>query len=131
MNTTTDTAANAAQATATATPVKANKPQRRMARPAPNDADAAAPPFAATSATISPAPKPATGSKTTAVIALLEREEGATLADLIAATGWLSHTTRAALTGLRKKGHAIERNKRGDESCYRIALRAPGGTKAG
>jgi hypothetical protein len=36
------------------------------------------------------------------VIALLQQEQGATLAELIATTGWLPHTTRAALTGLRK-----------------------------
>lgn len=57
-------------------------------------------------------------SKTSAVLSLLRREEGATLADLIAATDWLPHTTRAALTGLRKRNHAIERGKRGDTTCY-------------
>jgi DNA-binding MarR family transcriptional regulator len=62
-----------------------------------------------------------TGSKTDAVLELLNRDEGATSAELIEATGWLPHTTRAALTGLRKKGHAIERTKRGDQTCYRIA----------
>jgi hypothetical protein len=30
---------------------------------------------------------------------------------LVAATGWLPHTTRAALTGLRKRGYAIERER--------------------
>ncbi|KQS03598.1 hypothetical protein ASG11_04480 [Sphingomonas sp. Leaf357] len=60
-------------------------------------------------------------TKASAVLALLGREEGATLADLIAATGWLPHTTRAALTGLRKKGHVLEKSKRGDQTCYRIA----------
>ena len=34
--------------------------------------------------------------------------------------GWLPHTTRAALTGLRKKGHAIERFRGDDETRYRI-----------
>jgi hypothetical protein len=63
---------------------------------------------------------PRTGSKSAAVIALLQRDEGATLADMITATGWLPHTTRAALTGLRKKGHTLERSKRGDQTCYRI-----------
>lgn len=63
-------------------------------------------------------------SKTSAVVALLERAAGATTAELIAATGWLPHTTRAALTGLRKKGHAIDRGKRGDETCYRIPTAA-------
>jgi hypothetical protein len=64
---------------------------------------------------------PRAGSKSAAVIALLGREQGATLADMIEATGWLPHTTRAALTGLRKKGHALDKYKRGDQTCYRIA----------
>jgi hypothetical protein len=64
---------------------------------------------------------PRTGSKKALVIALLSREEGATLGDLTEATGWLPHTTRAAMTGLRKRGFAIERTR--DEkagSLYRI-----------
>ncbi len=74
-----------------------------------------------------PAPPPAPpvtaprSSKSANVLALLRRPDGATLAELVAATGWLPHTTRAALTGLRKKGHAVERSKRGEETCYRIA----------
>ncbi|MDX3899366.1 MAG: DUF3489 domain-containing protein [Sphingobium sp.] len=72
-----------------------------------------------------PAPAPATsapraGSKTQMVLALLGREEGATPAELIDATGWLPHTMRAALTGLRKKGHGIELGKRGEERVYRL-----------
>jgi hypothetical protein len=69
-------------------------------------------------------PKPERATKSAAVIALLRRDNGATLAELIAATDWLPHTTRAALTGLRKKGHVIERTKRGDETCYRISTAA-------
>ena len=38
------------------------------------------------------------------------------LDDLIGATGWLPHTTRAALTGLRQKGYCIERTQREDRS---------------
>ena len=60
-------------------------------------------------------------SKTATVLALLSRGEGATLADLIAATGWLPHTTRAALTGLRKKSHAIEKIKVDGVTRYSIA----------
>ena len=63
-------------------------------------------------------------TKAAAVLMLLQREGGATLAELIEATGWLPHTTRAALTGLRKKGHAIERGKRDDQTCYSIATAA-------
>jgi hypothetical protein len=69
------------------------------------------------------APRP--GSKQAQVLALLEREEGATLNDLIQATGWLPHTTRAALTGLRQKGYQVERTQHADgSSLYRITARA-------
>jgi hypothetical protein len=67
-----------------------------------------------------PAPEPKRTTKIAAVIALLRREEGATLDELVEATGWLPHTTRAALTGLRKKGHVLDKSKRGDVTCYRI-----------
>jgi hypothetical protein len=60
------------------------------------------------------------GSKTELVLGLLRRAEGATLNELVGATGWLPHTTRAALTGLRKKGHVVEKAKRDDATCYRI-----------
>lgn len=43
---------------------------------------------------------------------LLVREEGASLDELTTATGWQPHSCRAFLTGLRKKGWAIERKKR-------------------
>jgi hypothetical protein len=58
------------------------------------------------------------------VVGLLRREAGATLDEMVAATSWLPHTTRAALTGLRKKGHAIERGKREDATCYFIRAAA-------
>jgi len=63
-------------------------------------------------------------TKSASVLALLGREQGATLAEMIAATGWLPHTTRAALTGLRKKGHPITRERRAGETCYRIEVTA-------
>ena len=56
------------------------------------------------------------------VITLLERASGASLSELIAATGWLPHTTRAALTGLRHKGFVLDRDKRADgTTIYRIS----------
>ena len=62
------------------------------------------------------------GSKRSLILALMQRQEGATIADLMAATGWLPHTTRAALTGLRKGGLSIirERDSQADASVYRI-----------
>lgn len=59
-------------------------------------------------------------SKIGVVVALLERPDGATLAEMVESTGWLPHTTRAALTGLKKKGHVITKAKRGDVTCYHI-----------
>jgi hypothetical protein len=72
--------------------------------------------------TASPPIAPPARTKTAEVLAMLTRGEGATLAELVEATNWLPHTTRAALTGLRKKGHAIERGKRGDVTCYTLAV---------
>ncbi len=65
---------------------------------------------------------PRTGSKLARVIELLRRDRGATIDELIAATGWLAHTTRAALTGLRKRGYpvAIDRSDNARGSFYRI-----------
>ena len=60
-------------------------------------------------------------SKISAVADLLRREGGATLAELGAATGWQPHTTRAALTGLRKKGHKIERGTRDGATTWWVA----------
>lgn len=59
-------------------------------------------------------------SKASVVVDLLRRPEGATLTELVDATDWLPHTTRAALTGLRKKGHVLEKSKRDNATCYRI-----------
>jgi hypothetical protein len=65
---------------------------------------------------------PRVGSKLARVIHLLQRSDGANIPNLIEATGWLPHTTRAALTGLRKRGYAIARGRvDGGESIYRIA----------
>jgi hypothetical protein len=58
-------------------------------------------------------------SKQECLAALLVRDEGATLEQMIAATGWLPHTTRAAITGLRKKGYVIDSDKVDGVRTYR------------
>ena len=71
----------------------------------------------------SPERAPRPGSKQALLVAILSKPKGATLGQLVEATGWLPHTTRAALTGLRKRGFAIERaadDKLG--SVYRIVF---------
>ena len=65
---------------------------------------------------------PRAGSKLAGIIALLSRPDGASLSEVTDATGWLPHTARAALTGLRQRGYALTREgceSRG--SVYRIA----------
>lgn len=59
-------------------------------------------------------------SKIGNVLGLLRRQEGASLDELVATTGWQPHTTRAALTGLKKKGHVIERSKTDGVSRYAV-----------
>lgn len=59
-------------------------------------------------------------NKSDFVIGLLHRPSGVTLDEMIAATGWLPHTTRAALTGLKKKGHLVTSEKAEGVRHYRI-----------
>lgn len=50
---------------------------------------------------------------------MLLRDEGATLDQMASATGWLPHTTRSALTGLKKKGFVISSDKLEGIRTYR------------
>lgn len=66
--------------------------------------------------------KPA--SKASLVLEMLRRPEGATLEQIVAATGWLPHTTRAVLTGLKKKGHAVISEKADGVRTYQVVQSA-------
>src|SRR5262249_1911300 len=56
------------------------------------------------------------------LISLLERPEGASVAEIGQRLGWLPHTVRAAITGLRKAGGEVTRSKDADDpSVYRLA----------
>jgi transcription initiation factor IIE alpha subunit len=69
-----------------------------------------------------PTTKPKTQSKADLVIALLSRGKGASIDEICNATKWQKHSTRAFLTGLRKKGLIIIREQRGNEgTVYRVA----------
>lgn len=63
-------------------------------------------------------------TKRSLVLGMLRRQDGASLAAIADATGWQVHTVRAALTGLRKRGHAVERAVLDGESRYSIAAAA-------
>ena len=60
------------------------------------------------------------GTKQALVIEMLRRPEGATIAEIVEATSWASHTTRGFLAGALKKklGLAIDSDK--DEIRGRI-----------
>jgi hypothetical protein len=66
---------------------------------------------------------PRADSKLGRVVEMLAGDAGATIGDLTTATGWLEHTTRAALTGLRHRGYVLTLTKRerNGASVYRIA----------
>lgn len=64
---------------------------------------------------------PCAGSKQAKLVGMLSRKSGATIAKASEALGWLPYTTRATLTGLKKRGYVIERKDReGKASVYII-----------
>lgn len=108
----------------TKTEGKTARRPRRMARepkPAGNEAPASASNDDAVgqakdtsqaAAPLAPTLKPEkAASKASLVVDMLRRREGATLEQMVAATGWLPHTTRAVLTGFKKKGHTVASEK--------------------
>lgn len=62
-----------------------------------------------------------TGSKQAALIERLRQDNGATIDELTAEFKWLPHTTRAVISGLRKKGYAVQNTRQDGMSRYRIA----------
>lgn len=51
--------------------------------------------------------QPQRRTKQALLLELIGREGGATVEELTSVTGWLPHTARAAITGLRKRGHGL------------------------
>jgi hypothetical protein len=71
-------------------------------------------------------PKPVTiraGTKQAQIIALLQRPEGASIAEIVEATGWLAHSARGLISGGLKKKLGlpiISVKEQGRGSVYRI-----------
>jgi hypothetical protein len=66
--------------------------------------------------------QPASDTKLARLIALLRRPQGASLADMVAATGWQAHSVRGALSGALKKkmGLVVASEVAGDVRVYRL-----------
>lgn len=74
--------------------------------------------------------QPRASTKRAKLIGMLERDEGASVAEIGMRLGWLPHTVRAAITGLRKAGREVTRSTDADNrSVYRIAPLAPAGER--
>ena len=61
------------------------------------------------------------GSKQQLVVKMLSAAEGASISELMAATNWLPHSTRAVLSRLRKEGYTLDRQRAEGGSRYKIA----------
>lgn len=64
---------------------------------------------------------PKAGSKLAQLLSLLSSRQGACLDEMTQATGWQSHTVRASMTALRKRGYTIERRIGGNVTVWFIA----------
>jgi hypothetical protein len=77
---------------------------------------------ASTGAHVAPAPKTRSDTKRAQLIAMLRRKQGATIAQIVEATGWQPHTVRGAFAGaLRKKlGLTVVSEKVDGTRVYRL-----------
>ncbi len=110
------TAAAAAKARLNGSEVVHDKPEqaRSRSKPTAERADLA-------TAGASGGEQPPTSTKRAKLIAMLARPEGASVAEIGRRLGWLPHTVRAAITGLRKTGREVTRSKNADDrSVYRL-----------
>ncbi len=65
-------------------------------------------------------PQPQRKTKQALLLELIGREGGVTLEELTSVTGWLPHTVRAAITGLRKRGHDVRCERIDGVSRYMV-----------
>ncbi|NIJ43378.1 hypothetical protein FHS78_003693 [Parvibaculum indicum] len=82
---------------------------------------------------LAPKSPPPTAGKLGHIIRLLQRTKGATIGDLVEATGWQPHSVRGAISGQLKKRHGLDVTATNDETrgrVYRLPKKAKaGGTK--
>jgi hypothetical protein len=77
----------------------------------------------AAKASEAPQPTPRSGTKQAMLIEMLQTAEGATMGEIVAATGWLAHTARGAMSGAlgKKLGLVVTSTKEVERGrVYRI-----------
>ena len=123
------TRANSAAAKAAAAPERASESidlstnttpspehQASQSKPPSEGADLA-------TANVPGADRPRASTKRAVLIGMLARPEGASVAEIGQRLGWLPHTVRAAMTGLRHAGREVTRSKDATgQSVYHLAL---------
>jgi hypothetical protein len=91
------------------------------AEPAPVALEAAKAPDAAPAPATAPGERKArAGTKQALLIDMLERPEGASIAEIVANTGWLPHTVRGAIAGALKKKLGLNVVSEKDEARGRV-----------
>ncbi len=61
------------------------------------------------------------GGKRGLILDQLERKTGATIDELVGATGWRKHSVHGALSRLRSGGFAVRLESTSDRKAYRLA----------
>jgi hypothetical protein len=93
------------------------RPEKTALKPKPRSKGADSAPVSVSSPDL-----PRASTKRAMLIGMLERAQGASVAEIGQRLGWLPHTVRAAITGLRHAGREVTRskNERG-QTVYRLA----------
>ena len=105
---------------ASKTPAKAPKAATGAKNAKPAKTAAPAKKAARTAPAAATAPTPREGTKQATMIAMLQRKNGATIAEIIEATGWQQHTVRGAFAGALKKKLGLNIVSEKDEKRGRV-----------
>jgi Protein of unknown function (DUF3489) len=111
------TAAASSQAADAALPITSNQAPEQSALPSEPELRGAS----ATAATVPGSELPRASTKRAILVGMLERAQGASVTEMGQHLGWLPHTVRAAITGLRHAGRDVTRSKdEKGQTVYRL-----------